>query len=183
MNRPDAAQRRASRGRGQPCARFVAIGLGTLAGACGAGLSIAQPSAQPSAEAASPTRTLLPGPAPGLDLPSPWRVLLVFVLMVAVAFAFVHLLKRYGPAGMARRLASQDSRGGRIRLVDTLRLPRSDKTLYLLEADGQRVLLAEGRQGSALAVLPGGAALGATVGAAVSDAATTPLAGVEVPPG
>jgi hypothetical protein len=151
-----------------------------LVGPCIAALAAAQASGPATAEAATPERRLLlPGPAPGLDLPSPWRVLLVFALMVAVAVAVLHLLKRYGPTGMARRLTSQDSRGGRIRVLDTLRLPRSDKTLYLLEADGRRVLLSEGRQGSALAVLSAGAGLGS----AAADASTTPIPEVEVPPG
>lgn len=134
------------------------LGLARLrrAGSMFLGLSIGVwPCGQ--AMASGPARALLPQSGPGLEFPSAWRIVLAFALAAGLAVAVTYALKRFAPRfsqATLGRLSGRASPQGRIRVLDSLTLPRSAARLHLLQVDGRDAVLAENRHGLQLLWLP-----------------------------
>jgi flagellar biogenesis protein FliO len=76
-----------------------------------------------------------------VELPSMGRVIMVFLLIAGLAVAVAYALRRYSP-NFARGLVQQ----GRLRVIDRATL-NPGLRVHLIEADGERLVIAENRGG------------------------------------
>lgn len=86
-----------------------------------------------------------------VQLPSLWRVILVFLLVAGLAVAAAYGLRRFSPK-FARAIAQQ----GALRVIERAQI-NAGLRVHLVEADGARVLIAEHRAGISMLQLPGSA--------------------------
>jgi hypothetical protein len=83
-----------------------------------------------------------------LGFPSLGRVVVVFVLVVALAVATVVVLRRFWPALLQRKTNASG-----IRTLDRASLSAT-LTVHVVEVEGVKMLIAEGRNGIAMTPLP-----------------------------
>jgi flagellar biogenesis protein FliO len=83
-----------------------------------------------------------------VQLPSLWRVILVFLLIAGLAVAAAYGLRRFSP-NFARGIAQQ----GALRVIERAQL-NAGLRVHLVEADGLRILIAEHRAGISMLQLP-----------------------------
>lgn len=83
-----------------------------------------------------------------LGFPSLGRVILVFVLTVALAVGAVLVMRRFWPALLKRKSAASS-----IRTLDRAAICAT-LTLHVVEVEGVKMVVAEGRAGVSLALLP-----------------------------
>jgi hypothetical protein len=133
-------------------------------------------STAPAATETPPARPALRGP--DLGFPGAGRVLLGFLLCAGLALGATILLRRYLPgATLLKGTPGFDIRVlGRARVETSLRV-------HVVEASGARVLIAEGRNGVSAVVLPGGAALPPSSGAAPIGSGVPSASGLVPPSG
>jgi hypothetical protein len=98
-----------------------------------------------------------------LAFPSLGRVVLGFLLTVALAVAVAFLLRRWWPSVLKRRSAS-----GSIKSIERTAVSTT-LTVHLVEVDGIRITVAEGRSGVGVAIMPGPRLSGARAGVAGPD--------------
>jgi flagellar biogenesis protein FliO len=84
-----------------------------------------------------------------VQLPSLWRVMIVFLLVAGLAVAAAYGLRRFSP-NFARGIAQQ----GALRVIERAQV-NAGLRVHLIEADGARVLIAEHRAGISMLQLPG----------------------------
>ncbi len=84
-----------------------------------------------------------------LPFPGPGRIVAGFLITVALAVAAAYLLRRFWPNALKRRTT-----GTHIRLVDRTAVSTT-LTLSIVEIDGSRFLVAEGRGALGVTALPG----------------------------
>jgi len=87
-----------------------------------------------------------------VELPSVGRVIVVFLVIAGLAVAAAYALRRYSP-NFARGLTQQ----GRLRVIDRATLSPGLR-VHLVEADGERLIIAENRGGISILQLRGPAA-------------------------
>jgi flagellar biogenesis protein FliO len=83
-----------------------------------------------------------------VQMPSMWRVVFVFLLIVGLAVGAAHVLRRFSPK-LARGLTQQ----GALRVIDRATV-NAGLRVHLVEADGARILIAEHRAGISMLQLP-----------------------------
>jgi flagellar biogenesis protein FliO len=83
-----------------------------------------------------------------VQMPSMWRVVFVFLLIVGLAVGAAHVLRRLSPK-LARGLTQQ----GALRVIDRATV-NAGLRVHLVEADGARILIAEHRAGISMLQLP-----------------------------
>ena len=86
---------------------------------------------------------------PDLPLPSATRVVMAVIVTLALAAGMLVLVKRYLPKYLGR----VDATGNMIKVLARSSISRS-LHVHLVEVDGSRVLIVDGRGGTELAVLP-----------------------------
>lgn len=86
-----------------------------------------------------------------VQLPSPWRVLFVFLLIASLAVAAAYGLRRFSPK-FARGIAQQ----GTLRVIERAQV-NAGLRVHLVEVDGSRILIAEHRAGISMLQLPSAA--------------------------
>lgn len=76
-----------------------------------------------------------------VTLPSVARVVFVFLLMAGIAVGAAYALRRYSP-----KFTSALAQRGPLRVIDRTTLHQGLRA-YLVEVNGERILIAEGRAG------------------------------------
>lgn len=83
-----------------------------------------------------------------LGVPGVGRIVLVFIVTVAVGVGAIVLLRR-----MPRKFLRRESASGAIQVLDRADLGASLR-VQLVQVEGRRIVIAEGKGGVGLAVLP-----------------------------
>jgi hypothetical protein len=91
------------------------------------------------------------GDIEGLGLPGIGRVVLGFLLTAGLAVGIAYALKRWWPGALLARRPL----GAQIRTISRTAVTRT-LVVHLVEVDGARVVIAEGRTGVGVSVIPGG---------------------------
>lgn len=83
-----------------------------------------------------------------LTMPSMWRIVGGFALTVGIAFAAVHALKRFLPR-LTQRFSTVSAAALQVQTST-----QNGVRYHIVKCEGQTILVAEGRSGLAMTVLP-----------------------------